>query len=77
MMIQHTPELCRCYTDTETVLYYPFIIYCPLHAAAPDLMEALVTIRAWLIAPAVDTDTTKEMFNLANAAICQARGEMR
>ena len=40
-MTQHAPGPCGCKTDVNEVLYYPFIVYCPLHASASEMLWAL------------------------------------
>lgn len=51
----------------------PLIRYCPRHAAAPALLEALEHAALWI----ADCDDTKYSATLAKAraAIAQARGE--
>lgn len=43
-----------------------------LIAAAPDLLAALQSIAAWLVAPATNESTIEEMRNMAGAAITKA-----
>mgnify|MGYP001570416623 CR=1 FL=1 len=54
------------------------IVFCPLHAAAPELLAALEAIVEWLCdnGPVVDDGITHPLFvkanNLAHAAITKA-----
>lgn len=46
-----------------------------LIAAAPNLLEALETIGAWLVSPATDKDTVAYMRAIVLAAISKATGQ--
>jgi hypothetical protein len=53
--------------------------YCPLHAAAPELLEALVSVASHVEAVAILPDqlsiTAVSVINEARAAIAKAKGE--
>jgi hypothetical protein len=60
-MTTHTPQApCDCYLDDD------HLMACPLHASAPELLEALQAV-----ARALDAD---ERFPEVRAAIAKAKG---
>ena len=50
--------------------------WCPMHTAAPELLEALVQLREWIRHPGADDSPANEMvIDAADAAIAAATGD--
>ena len=73
-MTQHTPGPCGCKTDVNEVLYYPFIVYCPLHAAAPELLEVCQGMLGYLANLPYEDRPDEKWFEPVYAAIRAATG---
>ena len=53
------------------------IHFCPLHAAAPQMLEALVAVSYWSLFDRTETGYSEDVLPLVERAIAAARGERK
>ena len=70
--MNHIKRDCGCETQHNGDGQW-FIEFCPLHAAAQELLEALEVVNAWFWSEPLDT--TKWPAEQINAAITHAEGK--